>query len=100
MSSASDSPPGSPSNKNPQFEYKATTQKSPVAQIESVQEKDNKATKQSNLKTPIESVHEKIKYPCHLCDKQFTFRANLKKHIDSFERFFFLEAFNLHIQIY
>ena len=58
-----------------QCQYKATTQSSLKVHIESVHEKVNypcnqceyKATQQSSLKTHIGSVHEKVKYPCHQC---------------------------------
>ena len=41
------------------------------------------ATTQSDLKRHIESVHEKVKYPCNQCEKQFTQQGNLRKHIES-----------------
>ena len=33
------------------------------------------------LRSHIKSVHEKVKYPCHQCNKQFTQLGNLKTHI-------------------
>ena len=55
--------------------------------IESVQEKvkypcnqcGKQLTSKGNLKTRIESVHKKLKYPYYLCGKQFTLQSRLKK---------------------
>ena len=44
---------------------------------------DFKATRDSNLKIHIESVHEGIKYPCSQCDYKATQQSHLKRHIDS-----------------
>ena len=39
--------------------------------------------RKSHLKTHIESVHEKDKYPCNQCGKQLTSKGLLKTHIES-----------------
>ena len=36
-----------------------------------------------NLKIHIGSAHEKIKYPCNLCEHIDTIQCSLKKHIES-----------------
>ena len=38
-------------------------------------------TEQRNLKTNIQSVHEKIKYPCYQCDYHATAKGSLKTHV-------------------
>ena len=35
------------------------------------------------LRSHIKSVHEKVKYPCIQCIKEFTLKSNRKKHIKS-----------------
>ena len=44
---------------------------------------DYEATTQGSLKTHIQSVHEKIKYPCNQCGYQATQKGSLKRHIQS-----------------
>ena len=41
---------------------------------------DYQATKQSNLKTHKQSVHEGITYSCDKCNYQATKQSNLKRH--------------------
>ena len=36
-----------------------------------------------DVKKHIQSVHEKVRYPCDECGKQFTVQASLKKHLQS-----------------
>ena len=41
---------------------------------------DYKATRKQDLKTHIQSVHQKITVSCEKCDKQFSNDPNLRKH--------------------
>ena len=45
---------------------------------------NKKFTLLRNLKTHIESVHDKIKFPCLQCEKQFTQKIHLKEHTNAF----------------
>ena len=40
-----------------------------------------KATEKGSLKKHIESVHEKVKYPCHQCEYKATTKGNIQRHI-------------------
>ena len=40
-------------------------------------------TQKGHLKRHIESVHEKVKYPCNQCEKQFTVKRDVKRHVKS-----------------
>ena len=59
--------------------------------IESIHEKvkypcgqcEYKATGKGHLKTHILAVHEKIKYPCQQCEYKATSKGSLKTHIES-----------------
>ena len=44
---------------------------------------DYKTTRQFDLKTHIQSIHESVKYDCYHCDKQLTQKSSLTKHIKS-----------------
>ena len=73
------------------FEYEASRKSTLKKHIESVHEKvkypcnlcEYKATTTGSLKSHIESVHEKVKYPCHLCEYKATKHSDVKKHIES-----------------
>ena len=43
----------------------------------------NQANHQSALTTPLQSVHESVRYACNQCDQQFTQERSLKNHIQS-----------------
>ena len=43
----------------------------------------NQANHQSALTTPLQSVHESVRYACNQCDQQFTRQRSLTGHIQS-----------------
>ena len=44
---------------------------------------DQKFSQQCHLKTHIESVHKKVKYPCYQCEYKAPSQGGLKRHIET-----------------